>query len=79
MVKWLRLCGLNIGGLGSIPGQGHMLQQRAKIPHAATKIWHKQTNNFFFKKDDAYVQNEVSASLITKHYLEWKQLNCLSV
>ena len=30
----------NTGGAGSIPGQG------AKIPHAATKTWCSQVNNF---------------------------------
>ena len=49
VVQWLRLCPLNIGSWGLIPGQGtrsHMPQLRAcvmqlKIWHAATKILHK--------------------------------------
>ena len=47
MVQWPRLCALNAGGLGSIPGQGtetHMPQ--LKIPHASAKTWHSQINNF---------------------------------
>ena len=45
VVQWLRLCALNAGGLGLIPGQGtrsHMLQ--LKILHAATKTQHSQIN-----------------------------------
>ena len=39
VVQWLRLCTLNVGGLGSVLGQGtrsYMLQ--LKITQAATKI-----------------------------------------
>ena len=50
VVRWLRLCTPNSGGLGSIPGQGtrsHMLQLRIralqlKILRAATKTWYSQ-------------------------------------
>ena len=52
VVQWLRLCALNAGGPGSIPGQGTrscMSQLRPcmpqlKILHAATKTWHCQIN-----------------------------------
>ena len=47
VVQWLRLHTPNAGGLGLIPGQGtrsYMLQWRSKIPHAATKTQHSQTN-----------------------------------
>lgn len=40
VVQWLRLCALNAGGLGLIPGQGtrsHMPQ--LKIRSATTKTW----------------------------------------
>ena len=38
-VQWLRLCALNAGGMGLIPGQG------TKIPHAAwCGLINKQTN-----------------------------------
>ena len=51
VVQWPRLCTLNTGALGSIPGQGtrsHMLQLRVcmaqlKIPHACLKILHATT------------------------------------
>ena len=45
VVQRLRLRAPNVGGLGSIPGQGirsHM--QQLKIPHAATKTQHSQIN-----------------------------------
>ena len=45
MVPQLRLCALNAGGPGSIPGQGtgsHRLQ--LKTPHATTKMRHSQVN-----------------------------------
>ena len=35
VVQWLRLCPLNAGGLGAIPGEGtrsHMLQLRVNMP-----------------------------------------------
>ena len=58
MVQWLRLCTLNAGGLGSIPGQGtrsHMPQLKmpqtaTKILHAATKTRHSQINKKILKK-----------------------------
>jgi len=34
MIQWLRLCAVNAGGTGSIPGQGtrsHTLQPRAHV------------------------------------------------
>ena len=51
MVQWLRLCTLNAGGTGSIPGQGtrsHMLQ--LKILHASTKTQCSQINKLTLKK-----------------------------
>ena len=52
VIQWLRLCALNAGGLGSIPGQttrSHMLKLRVcmpkrKIPYTAPKTWHNQIN-----------------------------------
>ena len=52
VVQWLRLCALNAGGPGSIPGQGTrscMSQLRPRMPqlkilHAATKTWCSQIN-----------------------------------
>ena len=49
VIQWLRLCALNAGDPGSIPGQGirsHMSQ--LKIPCATTKIWHSQINKQIF-------------------------------
>ena len=51
-VKWLRLCGPNIGCPGSISGQGtrsHMPQQSLKILHGATKTQRSQINKYFKK------------------------------
>ena len=60
MVQWLRLCALNVGGLGSIPGQAtrsHMLQltvrtlqlktlyATAKTWGATAETWHSQKQN----------------------------------
>ena len=48
VVQQLRLCALNAGGQGSIPGRGtgsHMLQ--LKTPHATTKTRHSQINTNF--------------------------------
>ena len=54
VVQWLRLHAPNVGGPGSLHGQGtrlHMLQQRSKIPRAATKTQHSQINkNNILKK-----------------------------
>ena len=52
MVQWLRLRAPNVGGPGSIPGQGarppHATTKSshaaAKDPHAANKTGHSQTN-----------------------------------
>ena len=57
MVQWLRLCALNVGGLGSIPGQAtrsHMLQLTVRMPKqkildTATKTWHNQINKYLQK------------------------------
>ena len=56
VAQWLRLCAPNLGGPGSIPGQGtrsHMLQLRnqhaamkMEITCATAKIWHSQINYF---------------------------------
>ena len=58
IVKWLRLCTPNAGGQGPTPGQGtrsHRLQWRAhalqlKIPHATTKTWFCQINEYLKNK-----------------------------
>ena len=53
MVQWLRLCSLNVGGLGLISGQGtrpHMLQ--LKILNASRKTWRNQVNEHIFKRFD---------------------------
>ena len=55
VVQWLKLCALNAGGPGSIPGQGtrsHMSELRGcmpqlKISHAITKTHHGQMNNIY--------------------------------
>ena len=55
MVQWLKLCTLNAGGPGSIPGQGtrsHMSELRVcrlqlKISSAITKTQHGQKKKIY--------------------------------
>ena len=48
MVQWLRLCALNVGGLGLIPGQGIRSHVSQPTPSAAKLINLKK----FFKDTD---------------------------
>ena len=60
VVQGLKLCALNAGGWGLIPGQGtrfHMPQQRSKVPCATSKTWCNPINNnfFFFKRENTQI------------------------
>ena len=74
VVHWLRLHAPKAGHLGSIPGQGtrsHMMQ--LKIPHAATKSWHSQTDKHFLKRiyihisESFYYMAEITTTLKINH------------
>ena len=66
VVQWLRLRAPNLGGLGSIPGQG------SRIPHASrhgktnkqkTPVVFLYTNNDLFEKD---IKETISSIIATK-------------
>ena len=52
MIQWLGLHTPNAGGSGSIRELDPTChnQKKKKTPHAATKTWSSQINNFFFLK-----------------------------
>ena len=58
MIQWLRLCALNTGDLGSIPGQGtisyipqlRVCMMQLKIPQAPTKTQHSKINKKLKKR-----------------------------
>ena len=65
MVPWLRLHSPNVGGLGSIPGQG------TKIPHAARKTWFSQIN-WGEKKKNLYIDTWMFIAALLVIARRWK-------
>lgn len=48
--QWRRLHTPNAGDLGSVAGQGtRPCVLQLKIPHAATRTWHRQINTYLFQ------------------------------